>query len=305
MAAGVYDTQRNAAQAYVQLSADGTALVEAAASDMGPGTYTSMTQVAADTLGLTIPTVRFRLGDSMMPPTPPHGGSMTMASVGSAVMDGCDKVRKQAVELAVKDQRSPLGGVDPADVIVSQGRLQVRNDPTRGETYQQLLTRNERTHLETVGSFVPEDARSSMYAYGANFAEVAVDSRLGLVRVRRMIGVYDAGRIINPLLAESQALGGMVGGISTALLEHTETDHRDGRIVNANLSDYLVPVNADIVDLRAFYLDHGSDTAVAPIGVKGLGEIVQIGVAPAIANAVFNATGRRIRELPITAEALL
>ena len=143
-----------------------------------------------------------------------------------------------------------------------------------------------------------------MYAYGAVFAEVAVDARLGLVRVRRMLGVYDAGRIISPKLADSQALGGMVGGIGAALLEHTVTDHRDGRIVNANLADYLVPVNADVPDLRAIYLD-GDDREADPIGVKGLGEIVQVGVAPAIANAVFHATGRRIRELPITAEALL
>jgi xanthine dehydrogenase YagR molybdenum-binding subunit len=136
------------------------------------------------------------------------------------------------------------------------------------------------------------------------FAEVAVDARLGLVRVRRMLGVYDAGRIINPTLADSQALGGMVGGIGAALLEHTVTDPRDGRIVNANLADYLVPVNADIPTLQAIYLD-GNDTQANPIGVKGLGEIVQVGVTAAVANAVFHATGRRIRQLPITAEALL
>ena len=133
---------------------------------------------------------------------------------------------------------------------------------------------------------------------------VAVDARLGLVRVRRMLGVYDAGRIISPKLADSQALGAMVGGIGAALLEHTVTDHRDGRIVNANLADYLVPVNADIPDLRAIYLE-GDDPEANPLGVKGLAELVQVGVAPAIANAVFHATGRRVRELPITAEALL
>jgi xanthine dehydrogenase YagR molybdenum-binding subunit len=133
---------------------------------------------------------------------------------------------------------------------------------------------------------------------------VAVDATLGLVRVRRMLGVYDAGRIISPKLAHSQAIGGIVGGIGTALLEHTVTDHRDGRIVNANLADYLVPVNADVPDIKAIYLD-GEDREADPLGVKGLGEVVHVGVAPAIADAVFNATGRRIRELPITAEALL
>jgi xanthine dehydrogenase YagR molybdenum-binding subunit len=143
-----------------------------------------------------------------------------------------------------------------------------------------------------------------MFAYGAVFTEVAVDAHLGLVRLRRMLGVYDAGRIVNPKLADSQAIGGMVGGIGQALLEHTVTDPRDGRIVNANLADYLVPVNADIRDLRAIYLN-GNDPEANPIGVKGLGEIVLVGIAPAIANAVFHATGRRIRDLPITADALL
>ncbi|WP_405813884.1 xanthine dehydrogenase family protein molybdopterin-binding subunit [Streptomyces sp. NBC_01390] len=306
MAAGVYDTSRNNASASVRLDADGTALIQSAASDMGPGTYTSNTQLAADALGLPMRQVTFRLGDSLMPPAPPHGGSWTMASVGSAVQDGCDKLREQAVTLAVEDEKSPLYGVDPDTVVVRAGRLHVKGHPARGETYRQLLARNKLTHLETMGSFTPPTGpeRHSLFAYGAVFTEVAVDARLGLVRVRRMLGVYDAGRIISPELADSQALGGMVGGIGQALLEHTVTDHRDGRIVNADLANYLVPVNADVPDLRAIYLD-GDDREADPIGVKGLGEIVQVGVASAIANAVFHATGRRIRELPITAEALL
>ncbi|MCX4703258.1 xanthine dehydrogenase family protein molybdopterin-binding subunit [Streptomyces sp. NBC_01373] len=306
MAAGAYHTRRDPAQASVRLDADGTALVQSAASDMGPGTYTSMTQVAADALGLTMRNVTFRLGDSLMPPAPLQGGSKTMASVGSAVQDGCDKLRQQAIRLAVADEGSPLHGVDPHDVVVRGGRLHVKDNPARGETYRQLLARNNRTRLEANGSYTPgeEVERFSTHAYAATFAEVAVDARLGLVRVRRMLGVYDAGRIISPKLADSQALGAMVGGIGTALLEHTVTDHRDGRIVNANLADYLVPVNADVPDLRAIYLE-GEDTEADPLGVKGLGEVVQVGVAPAVANAVFHATGRRIRELPITAEVML
>ena len=305
MAAAVYDTAGYPAQAHVRLHADGTALVQSATSDMGPGTYTSIPQVAADALGLTMRAVTFRLGDSVMPPTGPHGGSTTMASVGTATLGGCDTVRRQAITLAVNDSRSPLHGVNPDDVIVRDGRMHVKNDPTRGETYQQLLTRNQRPHIEVIGTY-PGSSRDrfSMSAYGAVFAEVAVDSRLGLVRVRRMLGVYDAGRIVNPKLADSQALGGMIGGIGQALLEHTITDPRDGRIVNANLADYLVPVNADIHDLRAIYLG-GNDAEANPLGVKGLGEIVLVGVAPAVGNAVFHATGRRVRDFPITAEALL
>jgi xanthine dehydrogenase YagR molybdenum-binding subunit len=305
MATGTYDVLRSPAQARVRLDADGTALVEAATSDMGPGTYTSQTQLAADALGLTMRNVTFRLGDSTMPPTPPHGGSQTMANVGSAVQDGCDKLRQQAIKLAVEDERSPLYGADADGVVVRAGRLHVKDNPARGETYRQLLARNGRTHLEVLGSWTPGESRFSMYTYSATFAEVAVDARLGLVRVRRMLGVYDAGRIISPKLADSQALGGMVGGIGQALLEHTATDHRDGRIVNADLANYLVPVNADIPDLRGIYLDGGQDMEADPIGVKGLGEVVYIGVAPAIANAVFHATGRRVRELPITVETLL
>ncbi|MEU4218956.1 xanthine dehydrogenase family protein molybdopterin-binding subunit [Actinoplanes sp. NPDC026623] len=305
MAAGVYDTARYPAQSRARLDADGTAVVEAATSDMGPGTYTSMTQVAADVLGLDMDRVRFRLGDSLMPFAPPHGGSATMASVGSAVKDACDGIRRQAVTLAVRDPRSPLYGADPGKVVVRRGRLSVRDQPARGETYRRLLDRAGRDHLEAAGSFEPPtgEARYSFYGYAATFAEVAVDARLGIVRVRRMLGVYDAGRIINPVLADSQAIGGMVGGIGTALLEHTVTDPRDGRIANANLADYLVPVNADVPALRAIYV-RGEDPEADPLGVKGLGELVHVGVAPAIANAVFHATGRRVRELPITAEML-
>ncbi|MCG8968863.1 xanthine dehydrogenase family protein molybdopterin-binding subunit [Streptomyces sp. CL12-4] len=306
MAAGVYDTTRMPAQAHVRLNSEGTAVVDAAASDMGPGTYTSQSQVAADALGLTMRAVTLRLGDSLFPPTPPHGGSMTMASVGSAVLDGCNQVRRQAIKLAVDDGRSPLYGVRPEDVVVRGGRLHVDGNPARGETYGSLLLRNNRAHLEAEGSFAGPAAkeRHSFYAYNATFAEVAVDATLGLIRVRRMLGVYDAGRIISPKLAQSQAIGGITGGIGTALLEHTVTDHRDGRIVNANLADYLVPVNADVPDIQAIYLD-GEDREADPLGAKGLGEVVHVGVAPAIANAVFNATGKRVRELPITAEALL
>ncbi|QIY74677.1 xanthine dehydrogenase family protein molybdopterin-binding subunit [Streptomyces sp. RLB1-33] len=305
MAAGVYDPGRFPAQARARLDADGTAVVEAATSDMGPGTYTSQTQVAADALGLTMRTVTFRLGDSLYPPTSPHGGSATMASVGSAVVDACNQVRQQAIELAVEDRESPLYGVTADHVVVRNGRLHVQNNPARGETYKSLLTRNDRSHLEANGTYDgPGSERSAYFAYNATFAEVAVDANLGLVRVRRMLGVYDAGRIISPKLAQSQAFGGIVGGIGTALLEHTVTDHRDGRIVNASLADYLVPVNADVPEIKAIYLD-GEDNAGNLLGVKGLGEVVQVGVAAAIGNAVFNATGRRIRQLPITAEALL
>lgn len=305
MAAGIYATERMNAQAHARLNADGSVLVQSATSDIGPGTYTSMSQVAADALGVDLRVVEFRLGDTNLPPAPVQAVAWTMASVGSAVLTACDQLRQQAVTLATSDERSPLHGVDPADVVVRNGRMHPRNDPTRGETYQELLTRNGRAHLELIGSYAPpEESGFSMHTYSAIFAEVGVDARLGIVRVRRMLGVFDAGRIVNPKLADSQALGGMIGGIGQALLERTVTDPNDGRIVNANFADYLLPVNADIPEIRGIYVD-GVDNEANPLGVKGLGEIVIVGVAPAIANAVFNATGHRVRELPITPESLL
>ena len=306
MAAAGYHTSRSPSDALARLNADGTVDVQTATSDMGPGTYTSMTQVAADALGLPMARIRFALGDSNYPNAPSHSGSRTMASVGSAVFVAGNMLRDRAVRLAVTDPGSPLNGVAPQDVAVVDGRMSVIADPRRGETYQDLLLRRGWPSLDSRQTYSPDDAdkRFSMYAYGAVFAEVAVDETLGFVRVRRIFACYDAGRIVNPKLAHSQAIGGMVGGIGMALLEGTELDHRDGRIVNANMSDYLVPVNADVPALDAAFLP-AADTIADPIGVKGLGEIVIVGVPAAIANAVFNATGKRLTDLPIRLEQLL
>jgi xanthine dehydrogenase YagR molybdenum-binding subunit len=267
MASATYPVFYAPASARARLLPDGTAEVEAAASDMGPGTYTAMTQVAADALGLPVTAMRFRLGRSDFPPTPPHGGSMTMASVGSAVRAACLALREQAI-----------------------GRAVTREGPV----------------LEADGASGPGEAhqRYSMHSFGAVFVEIAVDPDLGEVRVRRVVGAYGAGRIVNPRLARSQCIGGMVGGIGMALMEQTALDPRDGRLVNASLADYLVPVNLDIGTLEALFVEE-DDPHVNPLGVKGLGEIALVGVAPAIANAVHHATGKRIRTLPIKIENLL
>ncbi|OYN79331.1 hypothetical protein CG716_13365 [Mycolicibacterium sphagni] len=306
MAAAGYHTSRSESDALARINSDGTADVQTATSDMGPGTYTSMTQVAADALGISADRVRFALGDSAFPKAPSHSGSRTMASVGSAVFTAGNMLRDKIIRLAVVDPSSPLSGLRPGDVTVTDGRMSATADPARGETYQDLLRRRGWPSLDSRQTWTPDDAdkRFSMYAYGAVFAEVAVDAALGLVRVRRIYACYDVGRVVNPKLAHSQAIGGMVGGIGMALLEATQVDHRDGRIVNANMSDYLVPVNADVPQLDAAFLP-GQDTVADPIGVKGLGEIVIVGIPAAIANAVFNATGKRITDLPITCEKLL
>jgi xanthine dehydrogenase YagR molybdenum-binding subunit len=306
MAAAGYHTSRSESDALARINADGTVDVQTATSDMGPGTYTSMTQVAADALGVPADRVRFALGDSNFPKAPSHSGSRTMASVGSAVFTVGNMLRDNIIRMAVVDPGSPLSGLRPDDVTVTGGRMSATTNPSRGETYQDLLRRRGWPSVDSRQTWTPDDAdkRFSMYAYGAVFAEVAVDAALGLVRVRRIYACYDAGRVINPKLAHSQAIGGMVGGIGMALLEATQIDHRDGRIVNANMSDYLVPVNADVPQLDASFLP-GQDTLADPIGVKGLGEIVIVGVPAAIANAVFNATGKRITDLPVTVEKLL
>nr|WP_079925837.1 xanthine dehydrogenase family protein molybdopterin-binding subunit [Mycobacterium sp. AT1] len=306
MAAAGYHTSRSESDAMARINADGTADVQTATSDMGPGTYTSMSQVAADALGLPVARIRFALGDSAYPPAPSHSGSRTMASVGSAVFTVANTLRDKIVRLAVVDPGSPLNGMQPADVAVSDGRMFVVREPSRGESYRDLLARRGWPSVDSRGTWTPDtaDERFSMYAYGAVFAEVAVDDSLGVVRVRRVTACYDAGRVVNPKLAHSQAIGGMVGGIGMALLEATELDHRDGRVVNANMSDYLVPVNADVPALDATFL--ATEDAIAnPIGVKGLGEVVIVGVPAAIANAVFNATGKRVTDLPIRLENLL
>ncbi|SEH91419.1 xanthine dehydrogenase YagR molybdenum-binding subunit [Mycolicibacterium rutilum] len=304
-AAAVYHANAVASAASVRINRDGTADVQTGSIDMGPGTYTAMTQVAADALGLPLNRVRFALGDSRMPQAPVHSASQTMASVGSGVLHAANLLRDRFIRTAVVDPGSPLAGLRPDEVTVADGRMTASGG--RGESYQDLLRRRGWGPLDATQTWSPDEAEQDAYAmhsYGAVFAEVTVDEQLGLTRVRRMYAVYDAGRIINPLLAHSQAIGGMVGGIGMALLESTDLDHRDGRIVNANMSDYLVPVNADIGDLDAAFLP-GEDMLLSPLGVKGLAELVFVGVPAAIANAVFNATGRRVTDLPITLDTLI
>ena len=265
VASASYPAFHAPATARARLLRDGTAEVEIAASDMGPGTYTSMTQVAAETLGLPVEKVRFSLGRSDYPPAPSHGGSWTMASVGSAIRAACIAVREQAGN--GRNDR-------PIEATASSQR-----DPGAA-------------------------ARFSMHSFGAVFVEVAVDPDVGTIRARRAVGAYGIGRVVNPRLARSQCTGGMVGGIGMALMERTVLDARDGRPVNAHMADYLMPVNLDIPQLEAHFVEE-ADPHVNELGVKGLGEIALVGIAPAITNAVFHATGKRVRTLPIRIEDVL
>nr|WP_296064004.1 xanthine dehydrogenase family protein molybdopterin-binding subunit [uncultured Actinoplanes sp.] len=289
--------------ARARVYSDGSAVVAAGAQEFGTGTLTAMTQVAVDALGMSLDTVRFEAGDTDLPNTSSAVGSMGATMVSSAVHDAGVRLRERLIALAVADPQSPLHGLDPATVSVRDGRM---SSGSAGETYASLLQRNRWLDEEALGSWTPPplDTPHGLLTFGAQFAEVAVDVDLGLVRVRRLAGVFAPGRVLNPKLARSQLMGGMLWGMSQALLEGNRMDTRTGRWAANNLGEYLVPVNADAPDVTVEFVEV-QDDVVGPLGVKGVGEIGQVGVAAAIANAVFHATGNRVRELPIAAEVIL
>jgi len=307
MASAVYPVWYIPADARARLVADGTFEVEAAASDMGPGTYTSITQVAAQVLGVPMTEVKIRLGDSNYPRTPPHGGSMTMASVGSAVYAACEALQAEIAARLAAGSHPELSGAQPDELEWHEGKLRRRGQSASGFGYRELLSQlgGQPVEATATGSRDPSVAEKfSMAAYGAVFVEVAVDPDVCTIAVRRMVGAYGAGRIINPRLARSQCIGGMIGGIGMALMESTVLDARDGRPVNAHLADYLLPVNLDIGNIEVHFVDE-HDPHVNVLGAKGIGEVALVGAAPAIANAIFHATGKRLRQLPIRIENLL
>jgi CO/xanthine dehydrogenase Mo-binding subunit len=294
-------------QARATLHRDGTAVVRSAATDIGTGTYTVMTQVAADALGLPLHRVRFDLGDSDMPVAPLAGDSGLTVALGPAVSAACQELVQAFLDVVGDDVGSPLHGCRREDVAVSDGRIYRIDDPARGETYTDILARHELAELTVDGTSAPPQPQDvGMWpagAFAAQFVDVRVDPDLGLIRVARVVSAVDGGRILNEKLARSQIIGGIVGGIGMALLEETVSDAGSGRIANATFGDYLVPVNADVPDLDVIFV--GEPDRLNPIGVKGIGEVGLVGVAAAIANAVFHATGVRVRDLPITIERLL
>jgi xanthine dehydrogenase YagR molybdenum-binding subunit len=298
--------KRSPCAARVRIGADGRALVSSSTAELGTGTYTVMAQVAADALGLPLARVRFELGDTDLPEAPISAGSMTVESVGSAIDAACAQARRQLVALALADPHSPLHGADAADVVIEDGWLRARAGPARRDNVAELLSRRGGAPLVADGDSRPgaEEQAFSMHSFGAVFAEVHVDRDLAVVRVPRVVARFGAGRIINAKTARSQLLGGIVWGLGMALTEESVLDPRSGRFVNANLAEYHVMVNADIGEIDLAFVDE-VDPHVNSIGAKGLGEVSMTGVSGAVANAVFNATGRRIRDLPITLDKLL
>ncbi|MGO9567300.1 MAG: xanthine dehydrogenase family protein molybdopterin-binding subunit [Desulfomonilaceae bacterium] len=306
MASGIWDAFHVTADAKAVLSADGKLTVSSATSDIGTGTYTIMTQIAAETLGLPIEDVTFRLGDSSLSISPVEGGSWTASTVGSAVKSVCEKIQTKLFQLARKIDGSPLANSKPDDVTFLGGQIRSRNEPFRSVSIIEAMRNGGLGAIEEKASAepIPEQMKYSRFTHSAIFAEVKIDQDLGTVRVTRVVSAVAGGRILNPKTARSQVLGSIVMGIGTALEEESVIDHAIGRFMTHNLADYHVPVNADVHDIEVIFVPE-QDAFVNPLGAKGLGEIGIVGVAAAIANAVFHATGKRIRELPITLEKLL
>jgi xanthine dehydrogenase YagR molybdenum-binding subunit len=286
------------------LRADGTALVETAGADMGQGAWTALPQIAAASLGVHIDQVEFRSGASHLPDGGVAGGSGHTASAGLALRNASEHALAQLAELAAADPGSPLFGAGNAGFTSRDGRLHHRDDESRSQSFADILARAGRA--EVTGSAKaarhPSVAESrALYSHGAVFAEVKVDPDLGQIRVTRLVGAFAAGRIINPHLARSHYLGGMIWGLSFALQEEAITDCRTGRIMNADLAEYLVPVNADAPSVEAILIQE-DDPHINALGVKGVGEIGVTGTVGAIANAIWHATGVRVRRYPIRIE---
>jgi xanthine dehydrogenase YagR molybdenum-binding subunit len=305
MATCTYPTNRSAGECSATLSADGTALFRSATQDLGTGTYTVMTQIAAHAIGSKVEQVRFELGDSTMPEAPVSGGSTTVASVGPAVQAAGHALRMKLTGIALADQASPLFGCSAEQIGFENGELYLLDEPARREAMATIVARHG-APVEVTAKAEPGDEKKkySMHAFGAVFVEVTVDEELGEIRVPRVVGVYGVGKLMNEKTGYSQLMGGIVWGIGLALFEETVIDKRNGRAVNGNLAEYHVPVNADVQGIDVQIVDE-DDPHVNPLGAKGIGEIGITGVGAAIANAVFHATGKRVRDLPVTLDKVM
>jgi xanthine dehydrogenase YagR molybdenum-binding subunit len=305
MATETYPGKNLPAKAIVRLQPNGRVQVETGSQEIGTGMYTIMTQVAADVLGISPDLIDAKLGDTNYPEAPISAGSMSTASVGPAVQQAAIQARQKLIEMAVNDPHSPVHRAKVEEIDFNDGKIFLKSSPAKSERYATMLARRGQP-VEAISDVKPQldPKKSSCHSFGAVFAEVAVDPDLGMVRTRRIVAVFDVGKIMNEKLARSQFIGGIVWGISLALLEDTNVDSRNGRIMNANLADYHVPVNADIGEIDVSAIDI-PDMQLDSLGARGIGEIGITGTGAAIANAIFHATGKRVRDLPITPDKLL
>jgi xanthine dehydrogenase YagR molybdenum-binding subunit len=322
-AATMYPTAMSPAAARVTLSPNASVKIQTAAHDIGNGAYTAIALTAADRLGVPIERIQVELGDSDLPPAPVAGGSNTTASVCNVVAKACEDIRSRIAGAATKDGKGRFGGKNPASLRLVRQTL---HDGASEEPLTQAIARASNGAIEAYAENIPHgvkpDAMAKLYkgkqtlagganlkdriqfAFGAEFVEVRVHRMTREIRVPRVVGVFAAGKIVNPRTAESQLSGGLIWGLSSALHEATEIDRRAARFVNADLADYLIPVNADIGTVKVIMLPE-EDHQVNELGIKGLGELANVGTNAAVCNAIFHATGTRIRDLPVRLEKLL
>lgn len=306
MATTMYPAARRPAEAQATLFADGRALVQSATHEMGNGAYTIFRQISADGLALPLDRVRFELGDSALPAAPTSGGSATTATIGPAALAACRQVLSALKQVAIRDAQSPLHGAPEDAIEARDGRLVLKADAARGEDYGTILRRARLPSLMAKGAAKPGEEREkySFYSFGAVFVKVRVDEPTGTIRLARLCAVYDVGRLMNPKTAHSQIIGGVMMGLGAALMEETQYDPRTGRAVVRNLADYHVPSLADTPDITVEWLNI-PDPHISELGARGIGEIGCVGTPAAITNAVYHATGQRLRSLPLTPDKLL
>ena len=303
---GSFASSRGRATVKAVLLANGSLLLQCAVSDSGPGTATSMTGIATEAFGLSPDKITFELGDSSFPPGPTQGGSTTTSTLGSAVHDVCKALQQKMAELITNKEGSLLKNAKPEDLVFAKGYVTLKTDTAKKVAYTDVLKQHNLSQLEVTKDSQAGDERNrfSIYSFAVHFVQVLVHPLTGVVRIKRVVTVADAGKIINEKTAASQIMGGVVSGIGMALMEDGVFDHRLGRFVNNNLGDYHLPINADVPKIEALFIDK-PDPIINPMGSKGLGEIANVGFAAAVANAVYHATGKRIRTLPITPDKLL
>jgi xanthine dehydrogenase YagR molybdenum-binding subunit len=325
MATATYPGGRSAASVKVHMNAKGDVTVMTASIDIGTGTYTVLAQTVADALGVPVDRIDVKIGDSSLPPAPLAGGSQTTASIHPAALDACVLLRKELISLAIVDPDSRLNRRNPEEIGYADGKLFIKGDDKKSDTYLNILSRAKRSDIEACATTMPVSGAGltvpsalctpsetppeqnsdikqyAFHSFGAQFAEVWVDEDFGTIRVKRFTSVQDVGRIMNEKTARSQVIGGVIFGIGAALMEATEYDKRWGNPVTRTLADYHVPVNLDVPPIDVHFIGK-PDPHISPIGARGIGEIGITGVSAAIANAVFNATGKRLRDLPLTPE---
>jgi xanthine dehydrogenase YagR molybdenum-binding subunit len=307
VATGMWEAMMMKASAKARLTADGRLEISSAASDIGTGTWTILAQIAADAIGLPIEDVVPLIGDSTLPSSPVEGGSWTAASNGSAVQAACEALKQTIFRHARGMANSPIANASFEEVQFGSGNIARKDDPGRSLALTEVMQAASLDEIVEEGSAGPNSRQARKYAsytHSAIFAEVRVDEELGVIRLPKIVCAVAAGRILNPKTARSQILGGVVMGVGMALHEGAMTDHRIGRVMNHNLAEYHVPAHADIEDIEVIFVDERDDK-VSPLGVKGLGEIGIVGAAAAVANAIFHATGKRVRDFPITIDKLL